>query len=53
MKSIEDGVLVMTWNTGDHGVLAYDKRATESDGMVLTTDGVQRMGANDLNKLLR
>jgi hypothetical protein len=24
-----------------------------SDGMVLTTSGVERMGANDLNKLLR
>lgn len=53
MKLIEDGTLVMTWNTGDSGVLAYDKRATVSDGMVLTTNGVQRMGANDLNKLLR
>src|SRR5207247_8497602 len=53
MQLIEDGVLVMTWNTGDQGVLAYDKRALESDGMVLTTNGVQRMGANDLNRLLR
>jgi hypothetical protein len=53
MKHIEDGDLVMTWNTGDSGVLAYDKRATVSDGMVLTTNGVQRMGANDLNRLLR
>src|SRR5690349_15757282 len=44
---IEDGVLVMTWNTADQGVLAYDKRATVSDGMVLTTSGVERMGAND------
>ena len=53
MKLIEDGVLVMTWNTGDSGVLAYDKRATVSDGMVLTTSGVERMGANDLNRMLR
>jgi hypothetical protein len=53
MRLIEDGTLVMTWNTGDSGVLAYDKRATVSDGMVLTTSGVQRMGASDLNKLLR
>jgi hypothetical protein len=53
MGLIEDGTLVMTWNTGESGVLAYDKRATVSDGMVLTTSGVQRMGASDLNKLLR
>jgi hypothetical protein len=50
---IEEGVLVMTWNTGDQGVLAYDKRATVSDGMVLTVNGIERMGANDLNRLLR
>jgi hypothetical protein len=53
MSLIEDGTLVMTWSTGDTGVLAYDKRATVSDGMVLTTTGVERMGANDLNRLLR
>ena len=50
---IEDGVLVMTWNTGEQGVLAYDKRALDSDGMVLTTSGIQRMGADDLRKALR
>jgi hypothetical protein len=50
---IEDGVLVMTWNTGDEGILAYDKRATESDGMVLTASGIQRMGADDLKRALR
>jgi hypothetical protein len=53
MGLIEDGTLVMTWNTDESGVLAYDKRATVSDCMVLTTSGVQRMGASDLNKLLR
>jgi hypothetical protein len=50
---IQDGVLVMTWNTGEQGVLAYDKRALDSDGMVLTTSGIQRMGADDLRKALR
>jgi hypothetical protein len=50
---VADGVLVMTWNTGEQGVLAYDKRAKESDGMVLTTSGVQRMTAAELNQALR
>ena len=52
MKLIEDGEIVVNWNAGDQGVIAYGKGANEQGGMVLTNSGVQRMTADELRQAL-
>jgi hypothetical protein len=49
---VSDNEIVMTWHTGEQGVLAYAKGAQEAGGMVLTVNGVQRMTADELKQAL-
>ena len=49
-KAVQDGDLVLAGGTG--GVLAYEKKALTDRGNVLTTNGIQVMSADELNKLL-
>jgi hypothetical protein len=52
VKLVEDGDIVVNWNAGDQGVIAYGKGAKEQGGMVLTNSGIQRMTADELRQAL-
>jgi hypothetical protein len=49
-QAVQSGELVYVGGAG--GVLAYEKIALTDRGSVLTTNGVQTMTADELNKLL-
>jgi hypothetical protein len=49
---IEDGAIVLTGATQREGVWAYEKDAPERGGMVLTSTGVERLSADELNQRL-
>ncbi len=49
-KAVQDGDLILAGGKG--GVLAYEKTALTDRGSVLTTNGIQVMTADELNKLL-
>jgi hypothetical protein len=49
-RAVQSGELVFVGGAG--GIIAYEKSALTERGSVLTTDGVQTMTADELNKLL-
>jgi len=52
VKLVAEGVIVLTGTTSREDVWAYEKSALEKGGMMLSSNGIDRVTAADLKKRL-